>query len=472
VTQPKVPPRPYSIAHRGASAYAPANTLSAFRKAAELGADMWEVDIRASADGVPVVHHDATLEGGEALSALSREALRTLMPDCPDLSEVVALAAELGAGIYADIKDADAALATMHLLQDAEIDPVIIGAFSPEIVQMLKEAGSTYPVAGLVPMGADPHLHAKDADVIHLCWEHLPAPQDTLTPNFFIRAFRDGKEVVLWHEEDPARMAAIRTKPVTGICSDMPELVNPFRAPSDYPFEIVCHRGANTIAPENTLPALECALAAGFGFIEVDLHITSDGEIVVIHDATLDRTTDGSGPVTQHSLAELRALDAGGWFDPFFAGTNIPTLSEILALLKRYEGRAYLEFKSAPPEPVLEQVERAGLLDRVFFWSFNRDFLVKLRELSPAARIMARRQDYASLEETIADFGANIVEFIPTEEAMEITPLRGSPVQSMVAYMGRDTEVFAHMIGLRPDLFNLNQPFAFSRYIDNGHRDG
>lgn len=473
---PKIPPRPYSIAHRGASAYAPANTLAAFRKAAQLGADMWEVDIRASADGVPIVHHDATLASGEALRDMSRDALRTAMPDCPDLSEVVALAAELGAGIYADIKDADAALATLHLLQDAAISPVIIGAFSPDIVQTLKQAGSTYPVAGLVPIGADPHLHAAGADVIHLCWEHLPAPQDTLTPELFARAFKDGKQVVLWHEEDPARMAAIRTKPVTGICSDMPELVNPHKPPAEYPFEIVCHRGANTIAPENTLPALECALAAGFEFIELDLHITSDGEIIVFHDPMLDRTTDGSGPVTQHTLAELRALDAGAWVDPFFAGTRIPTLDEVLALLHRYNGRAYLEFKSAPPAPVLDRVIRAGLLDRVFFWSFNRDFLVELRQISADAHIMARREDYPSLDETIAHYGASIVEFTPKADALEIASLRGSAVKSMVAYMGGDSDVFAHLIDLRPDMFNLNQPFAFARaaaeLISKRPRDG
>lgn len=472
MTSIKIPSRPYSIAHRGASAYAPANTMAAFRKAAELGADMWEVDIRISADGVPIVHHDATLANGHVLREMTREALRAQMPDCPDLSEVVALAAELGAGIYADIKDAEAALPTLHLLQDAAIAPVIIGAFSPEIVQTLKKAGSTYPVSGLVPIGADPHIHAADADVIHLCWEHLPAPQETLTPELFARAFRDGKEVVLWHEEDPARMAAIRTKPVTGICSDMPELVNPFRAPTDYPFGIVCHRGANTIAPENTLPAFECALAGGFDFIELDLHITADGEIVVIHDPTLERTTDGKGLVIQHSLADLRALDAGTWFDPFFAGTRIPTLDEVLALLQRYDGRAYLEFKSAPPAPVLDRVLRAGLLDRVFFWSFNRDFLVTLRQLSPSAQIMARRQDYPSLAETIADFDANIVEFTPMASALEIASLRGSAVTSMAAYMGGDTKVFAQLIRLRPDLFNLNQPFAFSRDVNRERRDG
>lgn len=467
-----IPPRPYSIAHRGASAYAVANTLEAFRKAALLGADMWEVDINTSADGVPIVHHNATLADGQSLNSISRETLRTRHPDIPDLSEVVALAADLGAGIYADIKDAKAALPTLHLLQKAQISPVIIGAFNSDIVQTLKEAGSTYPVAGLVPTGADPHSHAADADVIHLCWEHLPAPQDTLTPDFFARAFTDGKQVVLWHEEDPDRMAAIRCKPVTGICSDMPELVNPFRAPSDYPFGIVCHRGANTIAPENTLPAFECALAAGFDVIELDLHITADGEIVVIHDPTLDRTTNGTGPVTQQTLAELRKLDAGAWCDPFFRGTQIPTLNDVLDLLKKYGGRAYLEFKSAPPAPVLAQVEKAGLLDRVFFWSFNRDYLLELRQLSDTAQIMARREDYPTLAETISDFDANIVEFRPDANPLDIASLRGSSIRSMVAYMGKDTEIFTHLIRLRPDYFNLNHPFEFARNVSRGACDG
>jgi glycerophosphoryl diester phosphodiesterase len=472
VTSQPIPPRPYSIAHRGASAYAPANTLAAFRKAADLGADMWEVDIRATADGQPVVHHDATLADGAKLAEMTRDELRTAMPDCPDLTEVVALAAELGAGIYADIKDADGALATLHLLQDAKIEPVIIGAFSPEIVQTLKDAGSTYPVAGLVPMGADLHEHAPDADIIHLCWEHLPRPQDTLTPALFDRAFADGKGVVLWHEEDPDRMAAIRTKPVTGICSDMPELVNPFRAPANQPFEIVCHRGANRIAPENTLPALECALAGGFDFIEVDLHITTDGEIVVIHDPTLDRTTNGTGPVCDRSLAELRDLDAGAWFDPHFAGTKIPILNEVLALLQRYHGRAYLEFKSAPPGPVLAKVIEAGLLDRVFFWSFNRDYLLELRDLSADAQIMSRRQDYPTLADSIADFDADLIEFLPGDNPAEIASLRGSKIRSMIAYMKSDPEVFGQMLAMRPNRFNLNHPFEFARFVRSQLRDG
>lgn len=464
IDQP-LPNRPYAIAHRGASAYARANTLAAFSKAADLGADMWEVDIRTTSDGAVVAFHDATLADGRAVGDMTLDELHRAEPDCPLLDDVLALAAEVGAGIYADIKDLNASLPTLERLKAHGIELAILGAFDTDVVDILRNAGSPYPISALVPLGADPHAYAPHADVIHLCWERMDRPQDTLTPAFFQRAFADGQRVVLWHEEEPIRMAAIRCKPVTGICSDTPELVNPFRPPVTWPVGIVCHRGANRIAPENTLPAVDCALAAGFSHAEVDLHITADGQIIVAHDPTLDRTTNGTGPVTEKTLAELRALDAGSWFDPHFAGVKLPTLAEVLDLAQRHAGRLYLEFKSAPPAPVWEQVAAANLQERVFFWSFNRDFLVELRGLAPEARIMARRQDYPSLREALVDYGADLIEFRPDDDPLEIATLRGSEVASMVAYMGQDPRIFDRVIAMRPDLVNLDQPFAFRRRL-------
>ena len=141
------------------------------------------------------------------------------------------------------------------------------------------------------------------------------------------------------------------------------------------------------------------------------------------------------------------------------------TLKEILELLTRYNACAYLEFKCAPPAPVLEQVRNAGLLDSVFFWSFNRDFLVELRAMCPEARIMSRRQDYPCLTDAITDYAANLIEFLPDDDPVEIASLRGSDIRSMVAYMGEDDKVFAKIMTLRPDLFNLNNAFAFSRFL-------
>lgn len=94
--------------------------------------------------------------------------------------------------------------------------------------------------------------------------------------------------------------------------------------------QLSAHRGDVAAAPENTIPAFLSAVAKGAPQIEFDVNMSSDGHLVVMHDATVDRTTDGTGKVTDFTLAELKALDAGSWFGPEFAGTRIPTLRETL----------------------------------------------------------------------------------------------------------------------------------------------
>ena len=463
------PDRPHAIAHRGASAYAFDNTLRAFDLAADLGTDMWEVDIRLTRDSVPVAHHDADLPDGTPVAALDWADLQArtaaLGRPAPRLADVVALAARRGVGIYADIKDNGAALPTLDLLRTHGIDRAILGAFDPTVAQALKDAGSPYPRAVLVPLEAEPFAYAAGADVIHLCWERMARPQDTLTPDLFDRAFAQGQRVVLWHEEDPVRMAAIRVTPVTGICSDRPEMVNPFAPPADWPVQIVCHRGANIAAPENTLPAIDCAFYAGFSHVEVDLQDTADGEIVVLHDQTLDRTTNGQGPVNEQPLEVLRALDAGAWHDPFFAGTRIPTLAEVLDRAKAHDGSLYLELKSADPNRVWSEVTAAGMADRVFFWSFDATRMQRMRQIAPGAQLMVRRQDYSDLAATLAAYNPEIVEYTPDEDLTEFADLRALGVRPMVAYMGGDAAVFQSIISARPDLVNLDQPFAFAALL-------
>ena len=96
--------------------------------------------------------------------------------------------------------------------------------------------------------------------------------------------------------------------------------------------QIVAHRGSSADSPENTLAAVRRAIDAGATAIEVDVRTTKDGHLVALHDATLDRTTDGTGAVNDLTLAEVKKLDAGGWFDAKFRGEKVPTLKEVLAL--------------------------------------------------------------------------------------------------------------------------------------------
>ena len=105
---------------------------------------------------------------------------------------------------------------------------------------------------------------------------------------------------------------------------------------------VIAHRGDTAAAPENTLAAFAAAIDAGADGIELDVHPSRDGALVVHHDHYLDRTTNGAGLVSDHTLAELRALDAGAWFDGRFAGERIPTLEDVLSLAA---GRVRLEIE-------------------------------------------------------------------------------------------------------------------------------
>lgn len=145
------------------------------------------------------------------------------------------------------------------------------------------------------------------------------------------------------------------------------ELLGAARDPGDAAF-IAGHRGGTTTAPENTMPAVREALRAGFDYVEVDLALTADGHAVLMHDSTVDRTTDGHGPVAALTLDEVRRLDAGSWFAAEFAGTPVPTAEEFLDVLAAEGGRAILDLKGAwTAEAAADLVEGLAVrdLDRV-----------------------------------------------------------------------------------------------------------
>lgn len=151
---------------------------------------------------------------------------------------------------------------------------------------------------------------------------------------------------------------------------------------------LLAHRGASKYAPENTLPAFELALEQGAHGVELDAKLSADGEVVVIHDATVDRTTGAHGRVSQMGLAELKALDAGALFEERFRGTRIPTLGEVFAAIG---GRAIINVEltnyASPTdrlvEKVCELVKSYGLQERVLFSSFLGINLSRARRLLP-----------------------------------------------------------------------------------------
>lgn len=109
---------------------------------------------------------------------------------------------------------------------------------------------------------------------------------------------------------------------------------------------IIAHRGASKYTPENTFAAFRKAKELGINWVEFDVMLTADGEVVVIHDETLERTTNGTGAVIAQAYSYLRTLDAGSWFDPSFANEKIPTLREVIKLLNELDMFANIEIKA------------------------------------------------------------------------------------------------------------------------------
>jgi glycerophosphoryl diester phosphodiesterase len=148
------------------------------------------------------------------------------------------------------------------------------------------------------------------------------------------------------------------------------------------------HRGASAYAPMNTIPAYELAAEQGADGIELDVHRSKDGHAVIVHDFTVDHTTDGSGRVDQKTLAELKTLDAGAWFGRNFKGACIPTLDEVFeAVGKRLFVNVEIKSESLTTDGVEQVVAdvivRHDMQQRVILSSFNPLTLQRFRAILP-----------------------------------------------------------------------------------------
>ncbi|GAB2774678.1 hydrolase [Streptomyces chlorus] len=168
---------------------------------------------------------------------------------------------------------------------------------------------------------------------------------------------------------------------------------------------VVAHRGASGYAPENTLPAADKAAELGVDWVESDVQRTNDGELVVLHDDSLARTTDveevfpGRSPwkVRDFTAAEISQLDAGSWFGPAFAGTRVPTLEQFVQRLERHDQKLLLEIKSPQLYPGIEGetlkvlsnkgwLDGAHLRNRLVVQSFSADSVRTVHELKPGVK--------------------------------------------------------------------------------------
>ncbi len=205
---------------------------------------------------------------------------------------------------------------------------------------------------------------------------------------------------------------------------------------------VIAHRGASGEAPENTLAAFRRAMRSSADIIEVDVRLTRDGRLVCMHDASVRRTTDGDGLVHDLTLDEIKALDAGSWFDPSFVSERVPTLREALDLMG---GTHFvnIEIKTSPAtddmtpvvNKVVELLRDRELLGDAMISSADPNVLAAARRLEPAlptAAILNRRSlESRSFEQVIELAAPNALYFqrsILTSELAEQALATGLPV--------------------------------------------
>ncbi|MGR5063888.1 glycerophosphodiester phosphodiesterase family protein [Photobacterium sp. DNB22_13_2] len=466
---------PLCIAHRGASGHKLENTLEAFDYAAKLNAEMWEIDVRLTADGVCVVSHDDSLEhtaGIDAnISELTYEQLQQYSlynGECvPTFHQVLTLAVATDSGLYIELKGEGAGLEVLRILEETPYDQVTIGSFVAQWIAELDECGANYPLSVLVRIDECPFEQATKAkaDMIHLCWEQASeTPHEYLTPEFFVKAEARNLPVVIWHEERPSEIAKLIQMPVIGICSDLPELITGYRPHQTNPIELVLHRGANDVTPENTKASATMGYRMGAKVIELDLNTSADGQLMVIHDPTADRTTSLSGHIRDLSSQQLLNCDAGSWYNPSFDDQYVSLFAEFLELANQHDGQLYVELKDADVHQVIAAACQHNALERCFFWSFNNDYLAQLSTHYPEVKLMKRRQDFESLQHIIEAGTPAIVEYdYLIDNLNEFSLCRDLGIKTLLRYPDANIDKWVALIKLQPDMVNIDHPFAFSK---------
>jgi glycerophosphoryl diester phosphodiesterase len=221
---------------------------------------------------------------------------------------------------------------------------------------------------------------------------------------------------------------------------------------------VVAHRGASGHAPENTLAAFRKAVELGARFIETDLQLTRDARLIAIHDTTLDRTTNGHGQVHSLTLEQIRALDAGAWFDSrgpvSYAGEHVPTLDEILSFSQEHDVNFYLEIKSGAA------------------WGVEHAVVAAVRDANASARVVILSFDAAILDSVYRLDGMMMTGFLcehPSSDLVEravrlgarqLAP-RGDLITSALVKK-------AHDAGLQVVAWTINDPEQMRRLMDAG----
>lgn len=241
-------------------------------------------------------------------------------------------------------------------------------------------------------------------------------------------------------------------------------------APDNLPVSIVAHRGAMMEKPENTMPAFQRAYELGVDIVEVDVRTSRDGHLFVLHDATLDRTTNATGPASQLTLVELQSLDAGSWFHPAYAGETIPTLRQVLEWARAKDLQVLLDLKESGSEfteAVSRSIERHGDVNRNIIGVRSVEQALDFRRRIPQAPQLAFMRSPDLIEE-FADAGTDVIRLWLRwlHEVPELA-LRVRNTGKMLMINGRygEPEETQAIMSFQPDWILIDDPARLRRSL-------
>ena len=401
--EPVNPPRAVQvIVHRGLAVAAPENSAAAIEMCVQDYCEWVEIDVRLTKDGQHVIVHndtvDATTNGTGRVSELPLAELQQLdagswfaprfaKSRLLSLPEALALA-KGKVNLYLDCKQID----PKRLVDDviaAGMERQVIVYDSPAVLTQVRELSSGR-VPGMTKYRPSMDFDAFVKDVAPAAVE-IDANEVTteLCQKFHAAGIKVQAKVLGQEWDQPKVWSQVIEAGVDWLQTDDPAGVlffNARRLRPKFPVMIALHRGASRYAPENTIPAIRQAARLGADFAEIDIRTTKDGQTILMHDGTVNRTTSGKGAVSELLFEDAIRLPAGLWFGKPFREIHVPSFEAGLLEFGDQMG-AYLDAKAIAPEALLAAIRAHRLSDRhVVFQSVA--YCETLRKLDPTVRTM------------------------------------------------------------------------------------
>ena len=472
------------IGHRGASYDAPENTLASVNLAWKMDVDAVEIDIHLSKDNqIIVIHDDNTkrITGKDhAVIDTNSDVLRKLDvgshkdskfkgEKLPLLEEVIATIPK-GKKLVVELKSSDNVLPKMAqiLNNNDKSSQLVFISFDKEAIIKVKQSYPQNPCYWLC--NNKEFLLANIRSVADAGLDGINLKYNIIDEQTMELSRKYGLDMITYTVNDPEEAKRLIRLGVKQITTDRPEWL---KNQMNNRISMVNHRGANRLAPENTYASAQKALELGVACMEVDVRRSKDGVYYNIHDHTLNRTTNGSGLVSETESSVIDNLDAGGWFAHEFKGQRVPRMYDYLKWIKG-KAKVYFDMKDYRLDEFIPMVYELGMENDCFFWFSTWKEAAEFRKRYPQLTLKVNANSVEALDSLKRLYNPQIIE-CPVRALSEtfIRACREKDMKVMPIVTGFEIEAFRIAIENEVDMINLDCPEIFSNMMkNNGVFDG